>query len=72
MYARWTRICMQLQAQKFGVVKGSYRATPLPRLKTFQASLHLRAAPLNATRELLRTFSTALILMEWILALQSL
>ncbi|KAK9848934.1 hypothetical protein WJX84_002235 [Apatococcus fuscideae] len=24
-------------AQKFGVVKGSYRATPLPRLKTFQA-----------------------------------
>lgn len=40
---------MQLQAQKFGVVKGSYRATPLPRLKTFQASLHLRADPLNAT-----------------------
>ncbi|KAK9864312.1 hypothetical protein WJX84_002485 [Apatococcus fuscideae] len=29
-------------AQKFGVVKGSYRATPLPRLKTFQASSHVQ------------------------------
>ena len=27
-----------MQAQKFGVVKGSYQTTPLPRLKTFQAS----------------------------------